>query len=185
MDLSVRDHLSDVGVAKWIAEIGCVNAPIPRRNVRAALSFFDAQMPSLSVADAVGFLSAMDLSKPVARVHLKAGERLIGFRTHTESPFKLFFARRGSNPHNVGINTAGRTVVHFTVRFPVLALESFTAAAIDSWTSRRPGQAATVAPRAKKWFGKEFGVLAEGGGKQLIIPRSYSYLLVEELSTAR
>ena len=96
-------------MATWIAELGCVNAPIPRRNVRVALAFFDAQMPSLSVADAVGFLSAIDLSKPVARVHLKAGERLIGFRTQTESPFKLFFARRGSNPHGVGINTAGRS----------------------------------------------------------------------------
>jgi len=75
--------------------------------------------------------------------------------------------------------------VHFTVRFPVLALESFTTGAIDSWTSRRPGQPSTVAPRAKKWFGKEFGVLADGGGKQLIIPQSYSYLLVEASSTGR
>jgi hypothetical protein len=37
-----------------------------------------------------------------------------------------------------------------------------------------------MAPRAKKWFSREFGVMATGGGGQLIVPESSSHLLVEE-----
>src|SRR5687767_3007429 len=104
MSLSLNDYLSEGGIAKWIAEIGCTDAVIPRRNLKVALEFFATQMPELSLADAASFLGAMDLSKPVNRVYLQPGERLIGFRTPTESPFKLFFARRGSSPYTSGIN---------------------------------------------------------------------------------
>jgi hypothetical protein len=180
MTLSLKDWQSEAGVAKWIAEIGCASAPIPKQNIRVTLAFFDSQMPRLPIRDAVAFLSAMDLSRPVSRVTLHAGERLIGFRTQAESPFKLFFARRGAAAQTSGINDVGRGAVHFVVRSPAPALESFTTGAIDTWTPRRPGQSVTPAPRAKKWFGKEFGVMAAGGGRQLIIPESYSHLLVEE-----
>lgn len=182
MNLSLKDHLSDAGVAKWIAELGCTNAPIPRRNIKVGLGFFDAQMPELSIADAVGFLAAMDLSKPVNRVHLAPGERLIGYRTPTESPFKLFFARRGSAPQTLGINTAGRGPVHYVVRSPVVALESFTTGVNDTWTPAAAGQPVSVTPRVKKWYGREFGILALGGGGQLIVPQSFSHLLVEQRS---
>src|SRR4051812_43452497 len=123
MSLSLQDYQSDAGVAKWVAEIGCTDAVIPRRNIKVALEFFATQMPELSLADAASFLGAMDLSKPVNRVFLQPGDRLIGFRTATESPFKLFFARRGSSPHRSGINTAGRGPVHFVARTTVVALE--------------------------------------------------------------
>jgi hypothetical protein len=180
MSLSLKDHLSDAGITKWIAEVGCTDALIPRRNIKVALDFFNAQMPDLSIADAVSFIAAMDLSKPVNRVYLAPGERVIGFRTQSESPFKLFFARRGSSSQTSGINTAGRGPVHFTVRTTVQALESFTTGTIDTWTPRQAGQPISVAPRAKKWYGKEFGVMAMAGGAQLIIPQSYSHLLVEQ-----
>ena len=179
MALSINDHLSDVGLDKWVAEIGCTSAPVPRQNIRTALAFFAREMPRLPVADALGFLVAMDLSKVVREVTLNAGERLIGFRTETESPFKLFFARRGASMHTSGVNPTGRGPVHFVVRTPVRALESATTGAKDTWTRPAPGQPATVSPRAKKWFGKEFGVMASGGGGQLIVPESYSELLVE------
>src|SRR5262245_32966088 len=177
--LSIRDHLSEPGIDKWVAELGCTNAPVPRQNIRTALQFFTVEMPRLGVPDAVGFLAAMDLSKRVARVVLGPGERLLGFRTGAESPFKLFFARRGASAHASGINVAGRGPVHFVVRQTVTALESFTTGAKDTWTRARPGQPMSMAPRAKKWFGQEFGVQAAGGGGQLIIPESYSSLLVE------
>jgi hypothetical protein len=180
MTLSINDHLSDAGIDKWVAELGCTSAKVPRENIKTALAFFAREMPRLPIADAVAFLAAMDLSKPVKDVTLKAGERLIGFRTETESPFKLFFARRGASPHASGINTARRGPVHFVVRTPVRALESSTTGAKDTWTRPTPGQRATIAPRAKKWFGQEFGVMAAGGGGQLIIPESYNSLLVED-----
>jgi hypothetical protein len=180
MGLSLNDHLSATGVGKWVAELGCNDAPVPRAGIRTALTFFSREMPQLQVRDAVAFLAAMDLSKPVAIVTLNPGERVIGFRTATESPFKLFFARRGQSPHRSGINTSGRGPVHFVVRSPAPALESSTTGAIDTWTPRKPGQETTVAPRAKKWYGKEFGVMVAGGGGQLIIPESYSHLLVED-----
>ncbi|MCA9132830.1 MAG: hypothetical protein KDA45_06735 [Planctomycetales bacterium] len=181
MDLSLSDHLSDKGLDKWIAELGRTNAPVPRAGIRTALAFFSREMPMLSLADAVAFLAAMDLSKEVAEVTLQPGERVIGFRTGSESPFKLFFARRGASMHNSGINTANRGPVHFTVRSPVRVLESSTAGAIDTWTPMTAGQRVSPAPRAKKWFGQEFGVVVSGGGGQLIIPQSYSTLLVEEV----
>ena len=181
--LSINDYRSEAGIDKWVAELGCTNAPVPRQNLKAALAFFAREMPRLSIADAVGFLAAMDLSKRVAEVMLRPGERVVGFRTGTESPFKLFFARRGASPHASGINTALRGPVHFVVRTPVRALESFTTGAKDTWTRTTPGQVVSVAPRAKKWFGQEFGVIATGGGAQLIIPESYSNLLVEEPRT--
>ena len=83
--LSIRDHLSEPGIDKWVAELGCTHAPVPRQNIRTALQFFDIEMPRLEVPDAVGFLAAMDLSERVARVVLRPGERLLGFRTGTES----------------------------------------------------------------------------------------------------
>ena len=182
MTLSLQDHLSEKGLDKWIAEIGCANAPVPRKNVKTALAFFASQMPQLTIADALSFLVAMDLSKDVRAVSLETGERLIGFRTQTESPFKLFFARRGSSSQTLGVNAAGRGCVSFVVRASVRALESRTAGAKDTWSRTMPGQRLSVAPRSKKWYGAEFptGVLAAGGGAQLIIPESYSHLLVEQ-----
>ena len=178
--LSINDHLSDSGINKWVAELGCTTAPGPRHNIKTALAFFAREMPLLPIKDAVGFLAAMDLSKRVSEVMLRPGERVLGFRTGNESPFKLFFARRGASPYRSGINAAPRGPVHFVVRTPVRALESFTTGAKDFWTSTTPDQPATFTPRAKKWFGQEFGVMAAGGGAQLIIPESYSNLLVEE-----
>ena len=179
MSLSLHDSLSNAGLDKWVAELGCVNAPIPRLGIREALSFFSQEMPSLPIRDAISFVAAMDVSKPITRVVLNAGERVIGFRTGNESPFKLFFARRGASMHASGINTAGRGPVHFVVRTPVRALESSTTGTKDSWTRTAPGQNVSFTPRAKKWFGTEFGVMVQGGGGQLIIPESYSTLLVE------
>jgi hypothetical protein len=181
--LSINDYLSEPGIDKWVAELGCTSAPVPRQSIRTALAFFAREMPGLSIVDAVGFLAAMDLSRRVAEVMLHPGARLVGFRTETESPFKLFFARRGASPHASGINTARRGPVHFVVRTPVRALESFTTGAKDTWTRATPGQSVSVTPRAKKWFGQEFGVMAMGGGGQLIVPESYRSLLVEETRT--
>jgi hypothetical protein len=180
MALSLRDHLSPSGLDKWVAELGCAHAPVPREGIRTALRFFDGEMPTLPIAEAVAFLAGMDLSKPVRRVLLQPGERLIAFRQGTESPFKLFFARRGQSSGVLGINTAGRGVVHFVVRSVAPALESSAAGAIDTWTPRQPGQRLTVAPRARKWFGREFGIMATAGGGQLVVPESYSHLLVEQ-----
>ena len=70
--------------------------------------------------------------------------------------------------------------MHFVVRTEVRALESFTTGTKDTWTSTMPVQSVGIAPRARKWFGKEFGVMVLGGGGQLIIPESYSKLLVED-----
>ncbi len=183
MTLSLHDHLSEAGVDKWIAEIGCTNAPIPRENIKTALAFFSRDMPRLPIDQAVGFLAAMDLSRPVREVTLRPGDRLLGFRTESESPFKLFFARRGASAEQSGINTARRGPVHFVVRQEVRALESFTTGAKDFWTAMVPGQAlgfAIRALRAQRSEDREFAAIVMGGGQQLIVPESYSSLLVEQ-----
>src|SRR4051812_32826838 len=108
MTLALQDYLSDRGLDKWVAELGCTNALMPRQGIRTTLGFFSREMPRVSLSDAVSFLAAMDLSKPVREIVLQPGERLLGFRTETESPFKLFFARRGASAQALGINTARR-----------------------------------------------------------------------------
>ena len=100
MVLSISDFLSVAGVKKWVDEIGCTDAPVPRAGIATALQYFSQEMPTQSIADAVSFIGAMDLSKPVNVVTLRPDERVIGFRTGSESPFKLFFARRGSSMHS-------------------------------------------------------------------------------------
>src|SRR5690348_16660574 len=94
MQLSLADHLSEAGLNKWMNELG-VSAPVPRQNVKTSLAFFHELMATLPPGMALSFLRAMDLSKPVKRVLLQANERVIGFRGGNESPFKLFFTRRG------------------------------------------------------------------------------------------
>jgi hypothetical protein len=173
MTLSLNDYLSDVGIIKWIEAIGVTNAPLPRRNVGTALAFFSNSMPSLPPEMAANFLRAMDLSRPVTVVTLKANEPVIAFRVGNESPFKLFYTRPGASQYSSGINPAGRSVVKFVVRIPTQALESYTTGAIDVWTLPASDQALSIAPR-----GNTTGVMVPGGGVQLIIPRSPSVLLV-------
>jgi hypothetical protein len=171
MSLSLRDFMSDTGVAKWIAALGVTDAPTPRGNIRVALSFFANYMPTLAVETALAFLRAMDLSRTVRLVHITSGERLIAFRRATESPFKLFYARSGASVHRSGVDPTDRNVVHFVVRAPFVALESFTTGANDTWSGTR---GTAIAPRVGT-----YGVLASGGGLQLIVPESYKQLLVE------
>ena len=171
--LSLHDHMSDAGLDKWLAQVGVTPAPVPRQNVRTALRFFAQHMPTLPPAMAMSFLRAMDLSKPVRVPVLPVGERLIAFRSGNESPFKLFYTRPGASKYSSGINPAGRSAVHFTVRAPAPALETYTSGVVDVWTVPADGQHTTVAPRANST-----GVMVAGGGIQLIIPRAPQVLLV-------
>ena len=174
MTLSLGDHASDWGLLKWIEALGVVNAPVPRRNVQEALRFFATSMARLPASMALSFLRATDLSKPVRAVLLSPGDRLLGSRSASESQFKLFFTRPGQSKYSSGINPEGRSAVHFTVRSAVWALESYAAPAIDTWTPLAVGQRSTVAPRANST-----GYMASGGAVQLIVPESYSHLLVQ------
>lgn len=174
MKLALADHMSDAGLEKWIAALGVVSAPVPRANVREALSFFQSYIARLDPAMALNFLRATDVSKRVRRVLLQPNERLIAFRSGAETQFKLFFTRAGQSKHSSGVNPEGREAAHFTVRTPVMALESYAAPAIDTWTRLAPGQRSTVAPRANS-----AGYMASGGGLQLIVPESYGHLLVK------
>jgi hypothetical protein len=173
MNLSLQDHRSDAGVAKWVQALGVVNAPTPNRSIRTALAFFSEHMPTLSPDMAANFIRAMDVSRSVSRVTLTPADHVIAFRLGNESPFKLFYTRAGASPMRSGINAAGRTIVRFRPRVPAPALESFTTGTIDVWTVRADDQPLTVAPRANT-----AGVMVAGGGVQLIIPRSYAVLEV-------
>jgi len=174
MPLSLNDYGSPAALDAWLAQIGVTPAPVPRENVRTALQFFATRMPALDPEMALSFLRAMDLSRPVRLTRLEPGERIIAFRTGSESPFKLFYTRPGASMHTSGINAARRGVTHFKVRVAAPALETFTSGAIDVWTTPADGQPTTVYPR-----GDTTGVMVAGGGIQLIIPRSTQVLLVE------
>ncbi|HTV22565.1 MAG TPA: hypothetical protein VMG12_27945 [Polyangiaceae bacterium] len=174
MSLSLEDYRSDVGIDKWVAEVGVTDAPVPRRNLRTALAFFRQAMPTLGAAMAANFLRAMDLSRPVHDVMLTPADRVIAFRVGNESPFKLFYTRSGASQHSSGINPHGRSVVRFGVRGSARALESYTTGTLDVWTVPSDDQPLVFAPRANR-----SGVMVAGGGIQLIIPRSHSVLRVD------
>lgn len=173
MSLSLNDYRSDVGISKWIAALGVSDAPVPRHNVRVALSFFSQAMPALPSDMAANFLRAMDLSRPVVDRVLTPADRVVAYRVGNESPFKLFYARAGFSQHFSGINPAGRSVVRFEVRGTARALESYTTGTLDVWTLPSSDQPLIFAPRANK-----SGVMVAGGGTQLIIPRAHSLLRV-------
>jgi hypothetical protein len=173
MTLNMSDYRSDVGISKWIAEVGVSDAPVPRSNLRTALAFFSHAMPALPTAMAANFLRAMDLSRPVVDGLLTPADRVVAFRVGNESPFKLFYTRAGASPYSSGINPAGRSIVRFEVRGTARALESYTSGTLDVWTIPSEDQPLTFSPRAKR-----SGVMVGGGGTQLIIPRSYAVLQV-------
>ena len=162
VSLSLRDHATPAGIAKWLSEISVNDAAVPRAGIKTALQFFAGKMPTLKPELAADFLRAMDLSRPVRALTLAVNERVIAFRKPNEDPIKLFYTRSGSSKFNSGINPADRAAVHFRVRVPCPALESYTTGAIDVWSCP---SSMTVAPRANST-----GFMAMGGGIQLIIP---------------
>jgi hypothetical protein len=174
MSLSLEDYRSDVGIDKWVAEVGVTDAPVPRRNLRTALAFFRQTMPALGASMAANFLRAMDLSRPVRDLMLTPADRVIAFRVGNESPFKLFYTRAGASAFASGINPQGRGSVRFEVRGSARALESYTTGTLDVWTVPSEDQPLVFAPRANR-----SGVMVAGGGTQLIIPRSFAVLQVK------
>jgi hypothetical protein len=173
MTLSLDDYRSDAGITKWIEAAAVSDAPVPRKNVRLALSFFSQAMPTLPTDMAANFLRAIDLSRPVHDRLLTPADRVIAYRVGNESPFKLFYTRAGASPFNSGINPAGRSIVKFEVRSTARALESYTSGTLDVWTLPASDQLLSFSPRANR-----SGVMVAGGGTQLIIPRAHSVLRV-------
>ena len=62
MSLSLQDYRSAAGVSKWIAELGVVDATLPRDGVATSLAFFAQRMPRLTVEMAVDFMRAMGMT---------------------------------------------------------------------------------------------------------------------------
>lgn len=175
--LSLRDGMSVEGVSKWIAALSVTDSPIRRAGVKTSLQFFQSKMPRLPTSMALNFLMAMDLSRVVNQLTLSKGEKIIAFRSRTEAEFKLFYARPGASKHTSGINPSGRIAVQYTVHHPTAALESYTTAAIDVWSIPAAYQRTTIAPKARS-----FGVMAAGGGIQLIIPDAARNLTVTNVA---
>lgn len=169
--LSLKDWMTDKGLAKWFVQLNASDAPRPRANLKTALKFFHTQMSSLSPSMALNFMLATDLSKSVKAINLTSSDKLIAFRAGNESPFKLFYTRSGASTHTSGINPFGRTAIRFKVRTPCPALESYTTGAKDVWSLVADYQKLTVAPRDGS-----YSVMAFGGGIQLIIPISWRFL---------
>lgn len=176
-DLSLRDWMSAKGVSKWISELGVTDAPMRQAGVKTALRFFQTRMSTLPTSMALNFLLAMDLSRAVNDITLRKGEKIIAFRNRSESEFKLFYTRSGGSKHTSGINPHGRIAVQYTVHNATPALESHTTGAIDVWSFPAAYQRTTIAPRAGS-----YGVMAAGGGIQLIIPDAARNLTITSVA---
>ena len=177
-DLRLHDHASPSGLARWIALLGITDAPTPRENVRFSLAFFERTMRGLPVGDAMGFLKAMDLSKPVSLYPIRIGAKLIAFRFPHEAEFKLFYTLSGGSPYESGILPDGRQCVQFRARENGEALHSYTTGALDHWSrydALPPGSAWHRQKLVSPQLGK-IGFLVCGGGPQLLIPRAWSML---------
>ena len=176
-DLSLSDWMSDKGVAKWISALGLTDASIRRAGIATSLRFFQARMPALPASMALNFLLAMDLSREVVARTLSKDEKVIAFRSRTESEFKLFYTRSGASKHTSGIIPHGRIAVQYIVHNPTVALESYTTGAIDVWSVPAVNQQSAIAPRALT-----YGVMAAGGGTQLIIPDAARNLTITHVA---
>jgi hypothetical protein len=147
---SRKDYLSDAGVSKWIEEIGGTNAPILRSNITTALRFFDSEMPQLSSSR----------NRVAVQTFLRA-PRTISAQLRNQ----YCDARAGAFR---GPLARGRArIIHHHRRHRYLDATA-TGPAIDRQSA------------CQEVVGKEFGVMAMAGGAQLIVPESYSHLLVEE-----
>ena len=169
--------MSSAGIAKWISELSVTDSAMRRAGIKTALQFFQTRMPTLPSPMALNFLNAMDLSRAVNDVMLRNGEKVIAFRKRSESEFKLFYTRSGASPHRSGINPHGRIAVQYSVHNATPALESYTTGAIDVWSVPAACQRTTVAPRAGS-----YGVMASGGGIQLIIPDAARNLTITNVA---
>ncbi len=176
-NLNLRDWMSDKGIAKWILALGVTDAPKRRAGIKTSLRFFQTGMPALPASMALNFLLAMDLSREVVSRQLRKGKKVIAFRNRTESEFKLFYTRTGASKHTSGINPHGRIAVQYTVHSPTPSLESYTTGAIDVWSVPAAHQQTTIALRAGS-----FGVMAAGGGIQLIIPDAARNLTITNVA---
>lgn len=149
------------GAEKWLAELGVSNAPMTRAGLATALDFFHREMPELPRPMRFNFLKGMDLHKPVQRVMLSPPALLAAYRRATEDPLKLFFTKAGTSIHSLGVNPGGRAFQRFRIVRPAPALESIATGAIDKWSDA----------------GNPY--IADGGGRQYIVPRAWMYLEVE------
>jgi hypothetical protein len=172
-DLSLRDWMSDKSVSKWITKLSVTDAPMRRAGVKTALRFFQTRMPTLHPSRALDFLHAMDLSRPVNGITLRKDAKILAFRKPSESEFKLFYTRSGASKHTSGINPHGRIAVQYTVHNSTPALESYTTGVIDVWSIPAEIKHLTISIRADN-----VGVMAAGGGIQLMIPAAARSLTI-------
>lgn len=137
-------------------------APMVQQNVQTALEFFKSRMPTLSEANQLGFLRAMDLHSPVTKERLFGGETVAAFRRDGEPLFKLFYTKAGVSPYQLGIVPGDRQFHLFAVHWSVKALVSRTGNLVYASADDAPG-----------------GHLAGGvGGVQYIIPDADQFLQI-------
>lgn len=138
----------------WLAALGVTDAPVPRAGVTTALTFFTRFMGSLPPEERLSFIRGMDLHSPVRTIVLSPPAVVAAFRYAAQNPYRLFYTRAGTSPHNLGVNPNGRSFRRFRVIHPVEVLESRCTSARETWTD----------PDSRAAFA--------GGGIQYVIPRS-------------
>ena len=159
----------DALVATWVGALNVNDAPVRRKGISEAISFFCQHMPTLPTSEAVSFLRCMDLSKAVTTIRLRPGEIVVAYRCLTQNPLRLFYTQKGYAPQNLGLNLSGKVRRVFRVTTSMPALQSYTTAAIDSWSRIEPGQDVVINTRSEQ-IETEFGVVTSGGGLQLMCP---------------
>lgn len=175
--LSIDDWRSERRFSRWFAALGATNAILPQRRLSIALRFFQLHMPGISVEDAFCFCKAIDLSRPTNSVILTPSDNIIAFRLPGECEFKLFYTRAGQSRFTSGINPSNRRCVRYLVMNPAVALESYTASAVDTWTRRLPGEVPTTVAGHLMTL----GYMATGGGLQLLIPNAARHLTISRI----
>ena len=145
-------RITDQEADRILHQLGKTPAPIPRRGVQEAWDFFDRYLLNMGTDKRLSYLKAMDLSKPVQRVDLCAGDEVIAFR-FPDAEFGEFHTRAGSDPSQLGIQLGGRAFRRFVVIQRVAVLSAHTGAFSHS-------------------------LRGSGGAEQLIIPNSATVLRI-------
>ena len=195
---------------EWLYRIGVRRiAPRQVEGVRTVLAFLEPRRQFLrngSVEQAgplvEGWLKAMDLSRPVWKVTLRAGTEIVGYmqvrpqmvarikanplrakellgalQPH-DLEFGSFFTTRGTPMSRLGIGRENRILCRFRVTRDIEVLQSTTSPAFDTWTVKK-GFIETA-----KHDVMEDGVLAHKGGNrrykgQLVDGGALQYVIPE------
>lgn len=170
----------EILVQKWLDKLGTPKKPpLVRERVLQAVKYMQKHFPDKSDRQLLGYLKAIDFSKPVKVVDIAPTDVLIQFYHPKFGLGNFFTPKRGAAPvGRLGVFQGPRTFTLWRPKQRLKALESNASGVRDFWTATKKikkkiqvKDPATGKPTGEtkevEVFVSEF---VDGGGKQFMLP---------------